>query len=206
LKLVGGHPSFMHGFMVRDARDNPVRVLDVVRGVNFLNYVDSFRMTHETYFWKVLPGILRRLVEAYKAIDFLHAHGFRHGDIRNDHIIVARGGGDYVWIDFDYDFEALENPYSLDLFGLGNPLIYAVGKGFHDYYTIKNDTYMYKDLVDHLTHGRFLIVAHIAPGEFAQTLSLYPNHAEQYPAPFFQRRQCVLRKQPGNHRGPGWLP
>jgi hypothetical protein len=158
LKLVGGHPSFMHGFMVRDARDNPVRVLDVVRGVNFLNYLDSFRMPHETYFWKVLPGILRRLVEAYKAIDFLHAHGFRHGDIRNDHIIVARGGGDYVWIDFDYDFEALENPYSLDLFGLGNPLIYAVGKGFHDYYTIKNDTYMYKDLVDHLTMADFSLL------------------------------------------------
>lgn len=158
LKLVGDHPSFMHGFMVRDESDNPVRVLDIVRGINFLNYIGAFKMPHEKYFWKVLPGILRHLVEAFKAIAFLHAHGFRHGDIRNDHIIVERGAGHYVWIDFDYDFELPENPFGLDVFGLGNPLIYAVGKGFHDYYMIKNDPYLYKDLADRLTRADFSLL------------------------------------------------
>ena len=33
-----------------------------------------------------------------------------------------------------YDFETSENPFSLDIFGLGNILIYAIGKGFHNAY------------------------------------------------------------------------
>ncbi|MBR9980934.1 MAG: serine/threonine protein kinase [Desulfatitalea sp.] len=158
LALVGDHPGFMHGFMCRDERNNPVRVLDIVRGTNFLNYIGTFRMTHEVYFWKTLPGVLQHLIEAFRAIGFLHANGFRHGDIRNDHVFVERGGGQYVWIDFDYDFEGMDNPFSLDIFGLGNLLIYAIGKGFHDYYMIRNEPFIYKDLADRLTLSDFSLL------------------------------------------------
>jgi hypothetical protein len=158
LKLVAGHPAFMQGTAYRDSRDNPVRVLDIVRGTNFLNHVVDFKMPHEIYFNTVLPAILRRLITAFEAIGFLHAHGFRHGDIRNDHVIVTRDDGRYVWIDFDYDFDLKENPFGLDIFGLGNFLIYSIGKGFHDYYMIASDAYTYGDLNQRLTPEDFSIL------------------------------------------------
>ncbi len=158
LKLVKDHPSFMHGTTYSDSRGNPVRVLDIVRGVNLLNYIDKYKMKHENYFWTVLPDILRHIIEAIEAIGFLHAHGFRHGDIRNDHVIVTHSEGRYVWIDFDYDFELDENPFGLDIFGLGNLLIYSIGKGFHDNYMINTDTYTYKDLGKKLTEKDFSIL------------------------------------------------
>lgn len=158
LELVQGHPSFMQGHTHTDEADNPVRVLDIVRGTNFLNYLDQFRLPHKTYFWTILPEILERLVEAFQAIGYLHSNGFRHGDIRNDHLLVSQGRRHYVWIDFDYDFELMENPFSLDLFGLGNILINAVGKGFHELYLIRNDPYVYKDLIDCLTPEDFSLL------------------------------------------------
>jgi hypothetical protein len=158
LKLVQGNPSFMQGHTFTDTADNPVRVLDIVRGTNFLHYLDQFRLPHKAYFWTILPDILERLVEAFQAIGHLHRNGFRHGDIRNDHLFVNQGRRHYVWIDFDYDFELMENPFSLDLFGLGNILINAVGKGFHELYLIRNDPYMYKDLIDHLSSEDFSLL------------------------------------------------
>jgi hypothetical protein len=57
---------------------------------------------------------------------------FRHGDIRRDHIFVDRNTGQFSWIDFDYDFFLPEKPFALDLFELGNILIYLTGRGdFH---------------------------------------------------------------------------
>jgi hypothetical protein len=158
MALTAGHPSFMKGSTYMDTHGNPVRVLDIVRGLNLLNYIDTFKMPHETYFWTVLPGILERVIEVVQAIGFLHAHGFRHGDIRNDHVIVSPGRPQYVWIDFDYDFDLPENPFGLDIIGLGNLLIYTVGKGFHDHYTITNEPYIYKDLKDRLLTEDFSIL------------------------------------------------
>lgn len=158
LKLVRHHPAFMQGITYLDSRGNPVRVLDIVRGANFLHHIDQFRMPHEIYFWNHLPDILRHIIDAVQAIGFLHSHGFRHGDIRNDHVIVAHHTGQYVWIDFDYDFRLDENPFGLDIFGLGNLLIYSIGKGFHEYYMIRNDTYTYKDLGDRLEMRDFSIL------------------------------------------------
>jgi hypothetical protein len=43
-----------------------------------------------------LPANLRHLSIAFAAIGFLHRNGFRHGDIRNDHIIVDRHSDRYV--------------------------------------------------------------------------------------------------------------
>lgn len=150
LDLVRAHPYFMQGSSHRDIKGNNVRVLDYVRGPNFLTYIGSLRMKYEVYFNKALHGILIKLVRALEAIRFLHINGFRHGDIRNDHIIVEGRTGNLVWIDFDYDFAATENPFSLDIFGIGNILLFAIGKGFHNVYMIKNDTKTYGDLADRL--------------------------------------------------------
>ena len=72
--------------------------------------------------------ILKNLVRAFEAIRFLHINGFKHGDIRNDHILVEKGSGNYVWIDFDYDFYIPERPFALDLFGLGSVLLFLMGR------------------------------------------------------------------------------
>jgi serine/threonine protein kinase len=146
LKLVKDHLHFMQGNHYRDAKGNNVRVLDIIYGINFFSYIDSITMDHETYFRKVLPGILRQLVRAFQGIRFLHTKGFKHGDIRNDHIMIDRETGNYVWIDFDYDYVTTKNPFSLDIFGLGNILLYAMGKGFHTMDMIQQDTFKYGDL------------------------------------------------------------
>ena len=158
LKLVKDHPYFMHGISLRDEKENIIRVLDIVSGSNFFTYIDSFSMGHETYFNTMLPDILQKLIKAFEAIRFLHLNRFRHGDIRNDHIIVERDTGNYVWIDFDFDFDAVENPFSLDIFGLGNILLYALGKGFHNLHMIMNDRMIYGDLIDRLEPGDFSLL------------------------------------------------
>lgn len=172
LELVRNHPSFMHGTAHRDEKDNIIRILDIVPGPNFLNYIDSLRMAYETYFTKALPDILKKLIKAFEAIRFLHIHGFKHGDIRNDHIIVDRNTGNYVWIDFDYDYAVSENPFGLDVFGLGNILINAIGKGFHNIQMILDDTKTYGDLKDRLEPGDFSI---IHKRRFINLRKLYPD-------------------------------
>ena len=63
------------------------------------------------------------------AIRFLHQLGEKHGDIRRDHILIDRNSGRYRWIDFDFNYRHRENIYGYDLFGLGNVLVFIVGKG-----------------------------------------------------------------------------
>ncbi|MGD2273030.1 MAG: protein kinase [Desulfobacterales bacterium] len=150
LDLVQGHLSFMQGKAHIDEKGNNVRVLDVVSGPSFYSYIHNFKMIYEKYYFKVLPGILKNLVEAFEAVRFLHLNDFKHGDIRNDHIIVNRERAKYVWIDFDYDYEATENPFGLDILGLGNILIYAVGKGFHTLDLINREKKIYGDLIDRI--------------------------------------------------------
>lgn len=171
LELVENHPSFMQGKPYLDDNGNVVRVLDVVRGPNFFNYIDHFKMKYENYFQQVLPGILEKLVQAFEAIRFLHIKAFKHGDIRNDHIIIDRDNGTYVWIDFDYDYEATENPFGLDIFGLGNILIYAIGKGFHNLPMIASDRKHYGDLIDRLKPEDFSI---LDKWRFINLRKLYP--------------------------------
>lgn len=158
LELVRDDPFFMHGKSYRDEKDNIIRVLDIVRGPNLFVYIDSLGKGHESYFRTVLPEILTKLVKAFEAIRFLHINGFKHGDIRNDHIIIEHDTGNYVWIDFDYDYEGGENPFGMDIFGLGNILLYAIGKGFHILHMIDNDTLTYGDLIDRLEPGDFSLL------------------------------------------------
>ncbi|CCK78498.1 BUD32 family EKC/KEOPS complex subunit [Desulfobacula toluolica] len=158
LDLIKGHPYFMQGMVYRDNQHNNVRVLDAVRGKNFLNYIGTFEMPYDMYFKTHLPGILKELVRLFEAVRILHENGYTHGDIRNDHVIREACSNNLVWIDFDYDYKTDENPFSLDLFGLGNILCYAIGKGFHVYYNIKNRSGDYKDLVDRISPDDFSLL------------------------------------------------
>jgi hypothetical protein len=171
LELVKGHPHFMQGTSCCDIKNNNIRVLDIVPGPNLFVQIGSIKTDHRNYFQTVLPDILKRLLTVFEGITFLHENGFRHGDIRNDHIIVERHTGNYVWIDFDFDFDAPENPFSLDIFGLGNLLIYAVGKGFHTVHTIHNDPRTYGDLFDRLEPGDFSL---LDKWRFVNLRKLYP--------------------------------
>lgn len=171
LELVKGRPHYMQGTSCIDAKNNNIRVLDIVPGPNLFVQIGSIPGTHEAYFHTVLPGILKRLVTSFDAIQFLHENGLRHGDIRNDHIIVERETGNFVWIDFDFDFDGAENPFSLDIFGLGNLLIYAVGKGFHTVHSIHNDPRVYGDLFDRLEPGDFSL---LDKWRFIHLRKLYP--------------------------------
>ncbi|MEJ2608202.1 MAG: hypothetical protein P8Z41_16250, partial [Anaerolineales bacterium] len=155
LDLVRNHPNFMQGMVCRDQEGHNIRVLDIVNGPNYYVYLDSIRMTYELYFESRLPGLLRNLIRAFEAIRFLHIHDFRHGDVRNDHLIIDNETGQYVWIDFDYDFESMENRFSLDILGMGNLILYTVGKGFHTYYEIKHNPRVYKDLLTRLEPDDF---------------------------------------------------
>lgn len=171
LKLVRGNPSFMQGVSCYDAKQNNIRVLDIVYGTNFFLHIDTFRMPHIKYFHEKLPGILAKLVKAFEAIQVLHRHGYKHGDIRSDHLMVEKNSGTYVWIDYDYDYDTRENPFSLDIFGLGNILAYAVGKGYHNHYMIMNDQYTYGDLRNRLELKDFSI---IHKNRFLNLKKLYP--------------------------------
>jgi tRNA A-37 threonylcarbamoyl transferase component Bud32 len=158
LSLVRDHPLFMQGESYHDPKGNNIRIIDIVRGPNFFNYINTIRMDHRQYFHEVLPDIFKKLIKAFEAIRFLHINDYRHGDIRNDHLIFQRKTGNYVWIDFDYDYSATENPFAMDLFGLGNILLYAIGKGFHDLYMITHNTDFYGDLQDNLEERDFSLL------------------------------------------------
>lgn len=129
LELVQGRPHFMQGELLLDAVGNLVRVIVPVNGNRLDKVIQSSELPHQDYFYKELPSVLARFLQALQAISFLHEHGFRHGDIRRDHVFVDRHTGVFYWIDFDYEFYLPEKPFALDLLELGNILIYLVGKG-----------------------------------------------------------------------------
>ena len=131
LDLVRGDDRFMQGFSVDDSAGNNVRILSVVRGKRLADMVDELDVDHRAYFFDYLPEILEKFLVACEGIRLLHVHGENHGDIRRDHLFVEYSTGNYVWIDFDYTYDFHENPFGLDLFGLGNMLLFLVGKRFY---------------------------------------------------------------------------
>jgi serine/threonine protein kinase len=129
LELVNKHPNFMHGQTLPDDHGNLVRVMDYIFGDSLASRVVDIQQDHAPYFFETLPGIMDHFLRCVEAVRFLHEHGEKHGDIRRDHILIDSDSGDYRWIDFDYNYRHRENIYGYDLFGLGNVLIYVVGKG-----------------------------------------------------------------------------
>ncbi|MFP5214034.1 MAG: serine/threonine protein kinase [Acidobacteriota bacterium] len=131
LEKVRFDPFFMQGFNVEDSAGNSVRIIDRVQGTRFYDLINKLDMDHETYFREVLPTIFPEILRSVEAIGRLHALDDVHGDIRNDHILIERDTGIYTWIDFDYSYDWAENRFGIDLFGLGNVLLFTIGKGFH---------------------------------------------------------------------------
>lgn len=129
LDLVGEHRNFMHGYSVRDEKGNVIRIIDLIQGIPLSKFVQNIEADHETYYCHHFPGILDQFMECVEAIRFLHEHGEKHGDIRRDHIYIDSDTGDYRWIDFDFNYRHRENIYGYDLFGLGNVLVFLVGRG-----------------------------------------------------------------------------
>ncbi|MDY0374335.1 MAG: serine/threonine protein kinase [Desulfobacterium sp.] len=157
LDLVRGDDRFMQGFSAEDTAGNNVRVLDVIRGKRLDEWIHEIDVDHKTYFHEYLPQILTKFIVACEAIESLHARGEKHGDIRRDHLWVETGTGKYVWIDFDYTFDFHENPFGLDIFGLGGLLLYIVGKGFYSHQNIAS---LYADggNAPAIDEGDFLLV------------------------------------------------
>jgi len=131
LDKIRSDPYFMQGFNVHDSAGNAVRILEKIQGARYLDFILNMQMDHEKYFCHHFPGILDNIVRCIEAIGRLHAMGELHGDVRNDHILINRQTGTYTWIDFDYTYDWSENPFGVDLFGLGNVLLLTCGKGFH---------------------------------------------------------------------------
>ena len=176
LDLMRGHPLFMQGEVFRDHQGNNIRVLDIVRGTNIFVKLDNLVMNHREYFETVMPDLLQGLLPAFSAIRELHVNGYRHGDIRSDHVIIEAKTSNLVWIDFDYDYDSPENPASLDLFGLGNILLYVLGKGFHDLYMIASNAGPYEGLLDRIDQQDFSI---LDKSRFMNLKKIYPYIPEQ---------------------------
>ena len=131
LEKIRNDPYFMQGFNVPDAKGNPVRIIDRIEGKRFYDYLLEMPMSHEVYFHENFPVIFDNVISCIEAIQRLHSLNELHGDIRNDHVLIEKHTGIYTWIDFDYTYDWAENPFGIDLFGLGNILLLTVGKGFH---------------------------------------------------------------------------
>ncbi|MCB9494433.1 MAG: protein kinase [Desulfobacteraceae bacterium] len=171
LDLVGDHPHFMHGISFNDEKGNNVRVIDIVNGKSLYHYIEALKLEHEEYFLEHFPGILKNLITAFESLGFLHKNGFRHGDVRNDHIYIEKETGNYVWIDFDYDYQSSERPFSLDIMGVGNILLYTAGMGFHNLNEKIDGELVYKDLINRVEPEDFSI---LHKWRFMNLRKLYP--------------------------------
>lgn len=123
-------PSFMQGISTEDDAGNVVRILDRINGISIYGYLQGHKASHEDYFHQEFPRLFPFVVSSVRAIARLHAAHEVHGDIRNDHLWLDRDTGDWRWIDFDYAYEWTENPFGVDLYGLGNVLLFTAGNGF----------------------------------------------------------------------------
>ncbi|MFH1216801.1 MAG: serine/threonine protein kinase [Pseudomonadota bacterium] len=132
LELTHGQERFMQGYAVEDEAGNLVRILDIISGRRLDKHIFRNECSHREYFESFLPGFLREYIACGRAIQLLHEAGFRHGDIRRDHIMVEYETSMFRWIDFDYEFYLPERPFALDLLEMGNLLMFLVGRGnFH---------------------------------------------------------------------------
>lgn len=125
LEFVEGDDRFMQGKTVRDVKGNNVRIIDFIRGNSFYNHVATLPQEHEEYFYETMPGLLRKLIGCFDALEALHEEGLQHGDVRNDHILIERDTERFRWIDFDYEV----NYGDYDVWSAGNLISYVVGKG-----------------------------------------------------------------------------
>ncbi len=153
LELVKGHPHFMQGYGALDGADNLVRILDIIMGSRLDRYIHKGPESHEQYFAEKLPVILEQYLKCLQGIGMLHNNGFRHGDIRRDHILVEYDTELFRWIDFDYDFYLPEKPFGLDMYELGNILVYLVARDDFQPRTILEHPEMGRKVLDTIEDG-----------------------------------------------------
>jgi tRNA A-37 threonylcarbamoyl transferase component Bud32 len=171
LQKIHEHPNFMHGESVRDAAGNLVRVIDFISGPSLYDYLRRQNVSHEAYYRQNLSTIMQLLIACIEGIAHLHKQGLHHGDIRADHIIINSQTGAYVWIDFDFEVGSL----NYDVFGLGNVLLQAVGKGRHSLYDIRLRPSDYPDFKNTLiSNDMSLMFRH----RIANLRKLYPYISE----------------------------
>lgn len=156
LELVRGDWRFMQGTTERDDKGNSVRILEVIRGKRIDEVVADLEVDHRTYFFEIFPALFEKFMGACEAIAFLHEHGEKHGDIRRDHLRVESGTERFRWIDFDYTYDFYENPFGLDLFGLGSILTFLVGKNI--YHVGELERLGLSDAISHLTAEDFSLL------------------------------------------------
>ncbi|MFC2132115.1 hypothetical protein ACFLSQ_11840, partial [Bacteroidota bacterium] len=125
LDLIHGDRRFMQGESYLDEAGNNVRVMDFIRGKSLFHTIPAIDKSHEQYFNEDLPVLLWNILDSIEAVRHLHKHGFCHGDVRNDHIIIDAESGKFRWIDFDLKQDVAD----FDMWSIGNILSYAVGKG-----------------------------------------------------------------------------
>ncbi len=159
LELVKENPFFMHGEALNDQAGNLVRIIEPVNGNRLDKVIHRSQTAHREYFFNELPTILREFLHSLEAIAFLHSEGIRHGDIRRDHIFVERKTGRFRWIDFDYDFHLPERPFALDLFELGNILVYLTAKGDYHPREVLADPSMGQEVLQRIGPGDFSLLA-----------------------------------------------
>lgn len=159
LELVRGRPHFMQGELLLDEVGNLIRVIVPVNGNRLDKVIHRSELPHEEYFFIELPEVLAHFLPALHSIGFLHENGFRHGDIRRDHVFVDRNTGQCYWIDFDYDFYLPEKPFALDLFELGNILVYLVGKGDYTPQNVLKDPNMGQAVLQNITPSDFSLIS-----------------------------------------------
>ena len=157
LDVVRGDMRFMQGETYSDEKDNPVRVIELIRGKSLDLIINNIDVDHETYFRDYFSEILEKFIGSCEAIKFLHSHGLKHGDIRRDHIWIESKTNKYRWIDFDYAYDFQANPFALDVFGLGGILIFITGKGDCTIGYLRERGFKDEDLSG-LTHDDFSII------------------------------------------------
>ncbi len=149
LELVRGNPMFMQGYSTLDEVGNLVRILEIIQGTRLDTVIGRVNCDYIDYLAQHAEGFLRRFQKSVEAIIMLHDHGLKHGDIRRDHIFVDEDGN-YRWIDFDYDFYLPERPFALDLIGLGNVLLFILGRRNFRPVDVLHDPEMGEKVLDRL--------------------------------------------------------
>ncbi len=177
LEYTRGNPRFMQGYSVEDDAGNLIRILDIIRGRQLDKHVYRFKCDHEEYYNEHLPRLMQEFLGCAKGISMLHAHGFRHGDVRRDHIMVEYDSNQFRWIDFDYDFHLKEQPFILDLHELAGVLLFLVGKGDHHPQSILNDPFLGQQVVDKLTEGDLSLLGR---NRIVNLRKLYPYISKEF--------------------------
>ena len=159
IELTRGDSRFMQGYATLDEADNLVRILQIVNGRRLDKVVYKMGTDHRDYYDNHLHSVLLRFLDCVRGIGKLHENALKHGDIRRDHIFVDRNDGHFCWIDFDYDFYLPERPYAMDLFGLGNVLLFLIGQGAFRPQAVLEDPRFGRGVFDTLRTGDLALIA-----------------------------------------------